>query len=54
MNIGKWQILAWSWGWYWNKGYWPDRKNPIFKFWNIGLIEIRKFLEKQSGQKLKT
>lgn len=45
VRIGKWQILSWpiGMGWLLNYGYWPNTRNPMFKFWNFLFIEVRYF-----------
>ena len=45
MKIGSWQILSWpiGMGWFFNYGYWPNNRTPMFKFWNLLFIEIRHF-----------
>jgi hypothetical protein len=44
MNFGKWEILFWMpRSWLWSKGVYPNRREPEFKFWNFGMIELRYF-----------
>lgn len=52
MNIGKFQVIFWKWGWLRSKGYFPNKYLPIFKFWNLGFIEIRKFFYGRSKNEI--
>ena len=45
MKLNKWEIVCWLplvtllWNW----GYYPNEREPEFRFWNFGFIEIRHF-----------
>jgi len=47
MNFGKLEILFWMpprhWAWWWNHGWWPNARDPVFYFWNILFLEVKHF-----------
>jgi len=55
MKWRNWEVVHWpldtAW-WCFNWGYWPNKRKPEFKFWNIGPLEIRqKVTPKESACK---
>ena len=61
MKWRNWEVVRWplafSW-WNFSWGYWPNERQPEFKFWNIAFWEVRKFITpkekvcKKCGQEL--
>lgn len=39
-NRGQWQVL-WHWRLAFSRGWWPREALPVFRYWNVGPIEIR-------------
>ena len=41
--LGRWQIILTSGVWF-GKGLYPDERYPVFHWWHIGPIEVRRFV----------
>lgn len=45
MKWRNWEVVFWMppTAWMWNKGLYPNEREPLFKFWNFLFIEIRRY-----------